>query len=187
MTLLTYGEEVLINDDEDFIDCESSFAEPEEFFDATDLDTDCSESEGEGNNFLFQGIPMRLQLSSMVCNAPAPAFVKNVIGHSGYSGCEKCVQEGEHVSNRVTFPETGSLLRTDEDFRGMVDEGHHLGLSPLSNTSLAMVSGFPLDYMHLVCLGVMRRLLHLWLKGPFACRLSGFQVRTLYEKRIKSN
>lgn len=55
----------------------------------------------------------------------------------------------------------------------MADEGHHLGSSPLVATSLGMVSGFPLDYMHLVCLGVMRWLLHLWLKGPLACRLSG--------------
>lgn len=67
----------------------------------------------------------------------------------------------------------------------MSDEGHHLGPSPLVATSLGMVSGFPLDYMHLVCLGVMRRLLYLWLKGPLACRLSGFQVKMLSEKLLK--
>ncbi|CAM4659262.1 unnamed protein product [Leuciscus chuanchicus] len=50
-----------------------------------------------------------------------------------------------------------------------------------------MVSGFPLDYMHLVCLGVMRRLLHLWLKlGPLTCRLSGFHINTLSERLVNA-
>lgn len=34
-----------------------------------------------------------------------------------------------------------------------------------------MVSQIALDYMHLVCLGVMKRLLSLWLKGPKNIRL----------------
>ena len=35
-----------------------------------------------------------------------------------------------------------------------------------------MVDAFPLDYMHLCCLGVMRELLWAWLKGPLSCRIS---------------
>ncbi len=39
--------------------------------------------------------------------------------------------------------------------------------------------------MHLVCLGVMRRLLHLWLRlGPLTCRLSGFQATVLTERLV---
>lgn len=139
----------------------------------------------KGFSFSFQGITMRLQLCSMVCDAPARAFLKNVKGHTGYSGCEKCMQEGEYVNNRVVFPQTDARLRTDKDFKEMADEGRHFGSSPLVATSLGMVSGFPLDYMHLVCLGVMRRLLYLWLRGPLACRLSGLQVNILSEKLLK--
>lgn len=87
------------------------------------------------------------------------------------------------MNNRVIFPQTDARLRNDRDFEEMADEGHHLRYSPLVATSLG--SGFPLDYMHLVCLGVMRRLLHLWLKGPLACRLSGLQVKILSEKLLK--
>ncbi|KAJ7991280.1 hypothetical protein DPEC_G00000540 [Dallia pectoralis] len=64
----------------------------------------------------------------------------------------------------------------------MTDEAHHLGSSPLLATSLGLVSGFPLDFMHLVCLGVMRRLVYLWLKGPLSCRLSSGQVNMLSEQ-----
>jgi len=34
-----------------------------------------------------------------------------------------------------------------------------------------MVSQFSLDYMHLICLGVMKRMLQLWLKGNKNIRL----------------
>ena len=40
-----------------------------------------------------------------------------------------------------------------------------------------MVTQFPLDYMHLLCLGVMCKLLLLWLKGLLACRLPGEVVK----------
>ena len=41
----------------------------------------------------------------------------------------------------------------------------------MARLSLGMVSQFPLDYMHLVCLGVTRRLLLLWMSGPLRVRI----------------
>lgn len=130
---------------------------------------------------------LTLLLSSMVCDAPARAFLKNVKGHTGYHGCEKCTQDGLYLENRMTFPRIDMPLRTNESFRNKTDADHHHGPSPLEETSLNMVSGFPLDYMHLVCLGIMRRLLLLWLKmGPLTCRLSGFQINTLSERLLNA-
>ncbi|KAL2089217.1 hypothetical protein ACEWY4_016116 [Coilia grayii] len=117
--------------------------------------------------FQFKGMNLQLKLQAMVCDAPARAFLKCVKGHTGYSGCEKCTQEGEYMNNRVVFPDTNAPLRRDEDFTEKTDEGHHFGTLPL------------LDFMHLVCLEVMRRLVYLWLKGPLACRLSSRQVYSL--------
>ena len=71
----------------------------------------------------------------------------------------------------MTFPETSAPLRTNLTFDEMTDEEHHQGASPLQGTGIGMVSQFPLDYMHLVCLGVMRRLLLLWMRGPSRCRV----------------
>jgi len=70
------------------------------------------------------------------------------------------------------FLETNACRRTDIDFDEMADEEHHLGPSALQPLHIGMVSQFPLDYMHLVCLGVMRRLMLCWLKGPLTTRLS---------------
>jgi len=68
-----------------------------------------------------------LVLSSIVCDIPARAFVKNVKGHAGYFGCDKCTQEGKHRKGRMTFPETDGKLRTDNSRRIKANEEHHLG------------------------------------------------------------
>ena len=70
----------------------------------------------------------------------------------------------------MTFPEVDAVLRTDVQFDELTNDGHHVGQSPFLGLPIGMVSQFPLDYMHLVCLGVMRRLLWLWMKGPLTCR-----------------
>lgn len=106
--------------------------------------------------FSFNGKIYFLKMSAFVCDMPARAFVKCVAGHSRYSGCDKCTQRGVYV-NSVTFPECQAQLRTDESFANMSDMRHH--------HNLGMVSQFPIDYMHLVCLGVTRKLVYLWLKG----------------------
>ena len=67
----------------------------------------------------------------------------------------------------VIFPSTDSPLCTDELFSQLAHEHHRTGRSPLLDTPVNLVSQFPLDYMHLICLGVTHRLIMLWKKGPF--------------------
>nr|XP_020471113.1 uncharacterized protein LOC109968894 [Monopterus albus] len=83
----------------------------------------------------------------------------------------------------MTFPDSRSPARTDESFRLQVDEEHHRDISPLIETGIGMVSMFPHDYMHLVCLGVTRKLLELWAgsTGPLRCRLPFKKVNQLSE------
>ena len=90
---------------------------------------------------------------SFVCDAPARAMVKNVKGHSGFHGCEKCHDEGEW-HNKMTFLSTDSALRTDDEFAALSDTDHQLGESALAALPIGMVSQFPLDYMHLVCASI---------------------------------
>jgi len=113
-----------------------------------------------------------VEISSIICDAPARAFVKCIKSHSGYSSCEKCTQKGEW-EGKVIYPETNCPLRTDEGFLAKVDEDHHLPnlSSPFVNLPVNLVSQFPLDPMHLVYLGVMRRLLLSWVKGLLTVRL----------------
>lgn len=68
--------------------------------------------------------------------------------------------------------------RTDRSFLNMEDEDHHLGISPLKNLKIGMVTSFPIDYIHAVCLGVMRKLLNTWVSGRVQPR---FQCRVINE------
>jgi hypothetical protein len=139
----------------------------------------------------FENCHYTVKLQCFVGDAPARAFIKNVKGHSGYFGCDKCIQEGHYIDNRMTFPNSNAPLRTDEQFRTAEDyDEHHRGPTPLNVLEFRLVSGFALDYMHLVCLGVMRKLLLFWLNGRIrretylASRLSSVSVQCLSAKLV---
>lgn len=114
--------------------------------------------------FDFEGKKLMLKPDTVIGDTPARSFVKNAKNHNGYHGCDKCARPGKYIIRRKTFPCTDYGLRTDEN---MVEESHHSeGPHPFHGSSVGMVSQFPLDYMHLVCVGVVRRMLHIWLRGP---------------------
>lgn len=135
-----------------------------------------SELQGLSKGFAINGKQFFLNVTSILCDAPARAFIKGIKSHTGYSGCDKCIQSGVYINHRMTFPEINSPRRTDESFINMSDEDHHTETSLLKAAGIGMVSCFPHDYMHLVCLGVMWKLLDLWLaSGPLCCHLSARQ------------
>ena len=136
--------------------------DPEEFL--QDFVEEMADLQTNGLN--YNGQIFNISISNFVCDAPARAYIKSVKSHSGYSGCDKCTQAGEY-RGKMTFPETDAPLRTDIAFDEMVDEEHHVQPCALRrlSPSLGLVSQFTLDYMHLVCLGVVKRLLLLWMKG----------------------
>lgn len=53
----------------------------------------------------------------------------------------------------------------------MVDETYHKGHTILSDININLVDDISLDYMHLVCLGVLKRLLGIWVSGRQGIRL----------------
>ncbi|XP_051810930.1 uncharacterized protein LOC127535934 [Acanthochromis polyacanthus] len=67
----------------------------------------------------------------------------------------------------------------------MADDEHHHGVSPLQELGIGMVSCFVLDYMHLVCLGNVRKLVGLWIKGPLQCRVSAATI-TVISSHLKT-
>lgn len=118
------------------------------------------------NGININNVAYKVKVRAFICDAPARAYLKCVKSHSGYSSCERCVAEGEYFAGRVTFPTTKSASRTDSSFAVQADEDHHVGLSPLTQIpGLGMVTSFVLDYMHLICLGVMRKMLFQWILG----------------------
>jgi len=124
-----------------------------------------------------------VSVHSFVCDAPARALLKQTKLHSGYNACERCVQKGQWLG-RVVYPKTDAPLRTDVAFDELSDEPHHHGPSPLHGLGIGLVSLFCLDYMHLVCLGIMRKLLIMLMRGPLEYRLSAGIIQQISQRLI---
>lgn len=128
------------------------------------------------NGFQCENKKIMLKIRMLTADTPAKSFILNVKGHSGYYSCTKCCIEGEYHKG-VCFPPIVAKLRNDNDFRNYSDEEYHLGECPLINIpNFDLVAQVPLDYMHLVCLGVVKKLFKLWTTDHLSVRL---QVRKL--------
>ncbi|KAG1657417.1 hypothetical protein GQR58_023391 [Nymphon striatum] len=119
-------------------------------------------------------------VKTVICDTPARSFVKNIKSHNGYR-CDKCSQSGLYINHRMTYPNNDSLLWTDESFLSDLAEDHRAPnwTIPFPGFTVNFISQFPVDYMHLVCLGVVRRLLNIWLKGKLKTRLTNRLVDQL--------
>lgn len=100
------------------------------------------------------------------CDAPAKSFVLKPKGHTGFFSCSKCTTEGVYLENRVCFPNTEFTKRTHNGFLLRLNEEYHVTdtMSLITKVPhIDIINSFPFNYMHLVCLGVMKKLIFLWL------------------------
>ncbi|XP_011862393.1 PREDICTED: uncharacterized protein LOC105558986, partial [Vollenhovia emeryi] len=124
------------------------------------------------NGYVRNGVTYKLSIRHYILDAPARAKVKACIEHGGYCACEKCEVVGEYIDNRMTYMELDETLRTDQSFLNQEQPYHHTGRSPLEVIEAGLVSQFRLDSLHLVYLGVFKRLILAWKKwnGPWKLR-----------------
>ncbi|KYN01124.1 hypothetical protein ALC62_08079 [Cyphomyrmex costatus] len=121
------------------------------------------------NGYTHNNIAYQFSIRHYILDAPARAKVKCCIEHGGYCACEKCEVVGEWIDNRMTYVELNEILRTDESFRNQEQPYHHQGHSPLLKIEAHLISQFRLDGLHLIDLGVFKRLMLALLKwnGPW--------------------
>jgi len=145
----------------------------------------------EAKKLLTDGINVhghnkKVLIHAFVCDAPARSYILKIKGHSGYFSCTRCLYEGENCESRVCFPycNNKSAERTHDMYVNMSNEEHHVGKTTSKLTELPgvdLIRSFPLDYMHLVNLGIVKKLIQLWLfKGPLNVRLPGSSINALY-------
>lgn len=83
------------------------------------------------------------------------------------------IGEYSHKSNTVTFLQTNCPKRNDKDFREKKYGQHHKLDSPLLKLHIDMIEDFPVsDSLHLIDLGLMKRLLIGWRDGNFGVYLT---------------
>jgi len=134
------------------------------------------------NGINFNGRNVQCRLEALICDTPAKSFVLCVKGHSGYSSCTKCQTEGEYIGNRICFPQIDAPPRTDDNFVQKIDDNYHkpdITCSLLKVPHFKPVTNVPLDYMHLICLGIVRKLIYLWFDGELHYRLQSKAVEII--------
>ena len=133
-----------------------------------------------------------VKLHSFICDAPARAFFKNIKGHTSLHACERCEAVGVSVGNRTTFNFPACFMaekRSSDKFNNLKYKGtHQNGSTPLINCCDNCVSIFPLDYMHLICLGIVKCMLTCWKgseRSERIVKLSSGQILNISEQLIK--
>ena len=98
------------------------------------------------------------------CDSPIRSCLKKIKSHSGYHSCERCTIKGVYDSHagHVCLLGSDAPKRTHSDFVQQNDTNHHCGTSVLINYEVDMIYSFALNYMHISCLGVMKRQLSWW-------------------------
>jgi len=128
------------------------------------------------NGIIVDGRIMRICMKQVVCDSPAKAFLLNVNGHNSRVGCNTCTVEGEYREHRMSFLEVNASLRTDRGFRTRNDDEYHKGNTPLERFPVDMIKAVPIDYMHAVCLGTMKRMLKFWVRGKQSVRIPNEKI-----------
>lgn len=132
----------------------------------------------------FHGNKVPIQLRCFIADTPARAFILNHRNHMSCYPCSKCKVSGIRYDGRYVFNGINHSPRTDEEYIRCLDEDHHRGNSSLTSLPIGMVSQVPFEYMHLVCLGVMKKLLSAWIHGKYSrlSKLSGRSISVLCSK-----
>lgn len=139
----------------------------------------------EAKHLIQSGVQIKdctyqFDIKGFICDVPARSFILCTKGHSGYYSCFKCNIEGSYLNGRVCFPSLNYTLRTDSDFKTKIQEEHHVGNSILVELpNLNMINSFPADPMHLLYLGVTKKIITLWCSGNPTYRLSINQIEKI--------
>lgn len=139
------------------------------------------------NGFEQKGIVYKFNIVHFNCDAPARSFLKCIKNHNSYYGCEKCIQKGTVVEGHVKFLSIGSPNRDDNSFRNQDHPEHHNGISPLLQLDLGLVSQFPLDPMHLIDLGIVRKLIMYWIKNGIRSKHNSVRLGSQQKQKFSEN
>ncbi|KYM97838.1 hypothetical protein ALC62_11463 [Cyphomyrmex costatus] len=105
------------------------------------------------NGFHYDAKIYYVEIECFAADAPARAMLKMIKGHTSMYGCER--------TNYDYLDETTN------------DNNHIKGKSPLLALNIDLVKQFILDPMHIIYLGIMKRMLvKYWVEGGRHCKLS---------------
>lgn len=128
------------------------------------------------NGFLCKNNSINVLIRAIICDTPARSYVCGIKGHTALNGCSKCTQKGQRIRNVIVFSSFTGDLRTDTGFANRFDKDFHLPyykdrIHCLEEINLKMITQFPLDAMHLIDLGVVKKMINIILNGKSATKI----------------
>ncbi|XP_032453015.1 uncharacterized protein LOC116416102 isoform X2 [Nasonia vitripennis] len=128
-----------------------------------------------------------IELRCFTADALARAFVLCHRSHNSRFPCSRCCVQGESVRSGVmVYRGTKHPLRTEDDYRSRIDRDHHnmVEQTPLADLPFDIVSNTVFDYMHLVCLGIMEKILQGIIDGRFvkSVKLSANHIKLVTDR-----
>lgn len=140
---------------------------------------------------VYGGRLFKVLIWGISCDAPARSFVTSTRGHTARLACPKCKTSGVYfkkpgkVRGRETFPDSDAPLRTHQEFLSRIPADFHVLQSvALEELGIDMVLDIPFDYMHLCCLGVMRKLLNHWFNRETVSHLISHEAVAEISRRL---
>lgn len=135
---------------------------------------------------IFKDRKFSIKLRCFIADAPARAFILGHKSHRSSCPCSKCTIHGFTIGRYMVLRGIQHRPRTNEDYRRQIDEEHHKCSSPLSHLPFDMVKDVVFEYMHMCCLGVMKKLILTWLRGTYTknTKLTGSQIQII-SNRLK--
>jgi len=128
---------------------------------------------------------VKVILHALICDTPAKSFVLNTKGHTGKNSCVRCTITGEWSKKRVCFPVLDCPMRSHQSFISYKDKKYHQGETILTKIpKINISSSIPYDYMHLNCIGVLKKLLLFWVHKKHDLKLPS-QLVTVMDNKLK--
>lgn len=141
------------------------------------------------SSFKVENFTFNLKKIFFICDAPARAYIQCVKGHSAKDGCSYCRLQGIYSEKRLYFPhcsrnELDALTRENHQYT-LHQETNQISLSPLADI-VDLRNDFLPDYMHCVCLGIMKKMCTFFfssVKGVrLRCKVGETQKRLIEER-----
>lgn len=130
------------------------------------------------NGIIVDGECVLVKLAALICDAPARAMVLCTKGHTSMQhGCGKCTGSSINIGQ----------ARTNRNFRNKSFPDHHHQRSIVENINyFDIVRDVPLDPMHLIDMGVVKRLLTFLFGLKKGRRVPGVTLRREVIEQIDS-
>lgn len=114
------------------------------------------------NGIVIKGTIVTVDIDFFICDAPVRSFLKQTLGHNSSQGCDRCNIKGKFENHVMNFSESRIISHSrklDSDFYLPNSKSYIKSKSPLLELQIKLISQFPIDPMHLIYLGVVKRML----------------------------